>query len=767
MNHPPPVPPPLDTRDVKLPESVAALTEELAEQIHRVWAAGRVAEGWTWGPFRNDQLRQHPCLVPYENLPESEKDYDRRTSIQTLKTIVKLGYQLQSRQDRAAFSLRSRIPVEELRTALRANELSPIDVFKRLIVEDDPQFWIHEEAFHCDLVKALTSAGHSTAAYDYATKALQSLPDSLWLSYRQALALARGRSIRRARNLVERLLARLEERGMENRALWVEALSLAGRLFKDLGRTTSDPRRRKRYFESARQRYARAYDLAADWYPGINAATTALLAGVRDQAEQLADRVIDQAGAGLDQFGNTDDYWLLATLAEAHLICGRFGRAIDYYQRAVRLAEGKLGDIASMRRNVELLSRHLVVPAELLSCFDFGSVIVFAGHMIDHPDRTARRGLSPRFPPISRLEKGLAQAIGEEIRRINPVVGYCSLANGGDILFAEQMLARGCELHIVLPFDLDDFWHTSVTFGIRELAPWQKRAREILARSQVHYATRERFLGDDVLFEFTNRIMQGMAVLRAEEFGVKAHALVALDADNIAGGKAGTSAFLRQWQRAGRDVTVIDIGQLRRALPATARPRKLGVPRAAPAVVGGPRGKRRIAYMLFSDVQNFSRLKEEHSPAFFSQFMRVVRSTMRDCRRRPSCANTWGDALYLVFDSAVDCADFAMRLIGRMDKVDWTKHNLPADTAMRIGIHAGPVYRRHNVVLDREDVFGSHVNLAARIEPVTPPGSAWVSQHFAAELAVAGGHRFVCDYIGVQELPKRSGQATLYRLDQR
>lgn len=760
------VPSPLDTSDVQLPESVAALTEQLAQQVHRIWAAGRYADGWTWGPHRDDDLKQHPCLVPYDQLPESEKGYDRRTSLQTLKTVFKLGYKIES-QHEAAMVTHSRIPVEELHASLKTNELPLIEVFKRLILEDDEKFWLNEEDFHCDLVQALTGAGHATAAYDYATRALSFLPGSLWLGYRQALALARGRSVRRARSLVERLLDRLESDKVTDRMIWVEALSLAGRLFKDLGRTTGQKHRRKRYFESARQRYAKAYELAEDWFPGINAATTALLAGVPDQAEQIANQVIRQASGELDRLGNSDDYWLLATLAEAHLICQRYGKATDLYQRAVRLAQGRIGDIASMRRNVELLDECLQVPKPLLDCFEFGNVIVFAGHMIDHPDRTAKRGLEPRFPPIHLLEKRLAQAIASEIRRIDPVVGYCSLANGADILFAEQMFARGSELHVVLPFDLEDFWYTSVTFGIRELAEWRRRADRILAQSQVHYATRERFLGDDVLFEFTNRIMQGMAVLRAEEFGVTPHALVAFDRDKVAGGKAGTSAFFAKWAAGDREVTVIDIGELREALPSSAKPRQLGPPQAPPPVQNVPSGRRRVAYMLFSDIQNFSRIKEEDSPAFLTQFMRIVKSVMRDCRRPPSFTNTWGDALYMVFDSAVDCADFAMRLLRRMDKVDWTRHNLPADTAMRIGLHAGPVYRRRNAILERMDVFGSHVNLAARIEPVTTPGSAWVSQHFAAELAVETDHPFTCDYIGVQELPKRSGQATLYRLDQR
>lgn len=86
-------PRPVDTSGVELPEGLNALSEALAKNVHEVWAAGRIADGWTKGP-RNDELKQHPCLVPYEELSEEEKDYDRRTSVETLKFIVSQGYSI-------------------------------------------------------------------------------------------------------------------------------------------------------------------------------------------------------------------------------------------------------------------------------------------------------------------------------------------------------------------------------------------------------------------------------------------------------------------------------------------------------------------------------------------------------------------------------------------------------------------------------------------------------------------------------------------------
>ncbi|MDE6269857.1 MAG: Ryanodine receptor Ryr [Muribaculaceae bacterium] len=88
------IPAPADTSAIALPQELEALAEDLARNVHEVWAAQRMADGWTWGPERDDAARKHPCLVPYDELPESEKDYDRSTSQETLKLILSLGFDI-------------------------------------------------------------------------------------------------------------------------------------------------------------------------------------------------------------------------------------------------------------------------------------------------------------------------------------------------------------------------------------------------------------------------------------------------------------------------------------------------------------------------------------------------------------------------------------------------------------------------------------------------------------------------------------------------
>lgn len=89
------IPNPVDTSGVELPEELLALTEKIASHVHDVWAEGRIAQGWTYGPVRDDHLKQTPCLVPYDQLPEEEKEYDRRTALDALRLIVRLGYRIE------------------------------------------------------------------------------------------------------------------------------------------------------------------------------------------------------------------------------------------------------------------------------------------------------------------------------------------------------------------------------------------------------------------------------------------------------------------------------------------------------------------------------------------------------------------------------------------------------------------------------------------------------------------------------------------------
>ena len=88
------IPKPENLENIQLSEELNNLVEAMAKNVHEVWAQSRMEQGWTYGQERNDQLKQHPCLVAFEELPEVEKAYDRDTAVGTLKLILKLGFNI-------------------------------------------------------------------------------------------------------------------------------------------------------------------------------------------------------------------------------------------------------------------------------------------------------------------------------------------------------------------------------------------------------------------------------------------------------------------------------------------------------------------------------------------------------------------------------------------------------------------------------------------------------------------------------------------------
>lgn len=87
-------PNPIESSDKKLPDELNVLVEKMAKNVHDIWAKNRLEQGWTYGKTRNDELKQHPCLIAYEDLSEEEREYDRNTAIGTLNLILKLGFKI-------------------------------------------------------------------------------------------------------------------------------------------------------------------------------------------------------------------------------------------------------------------------------------------------------------------------------------------------------------------------------------------------------------------------------------------------------------------------------------------------------------------------------------------------------------------------------------------------------------------------------------------------------------------------------------------------
>lgn len=87
-------PHPVDTSDISLPAELTPLIDGMCRNVHEVWAATRIAQGWTYGSRRDDAAKHHPCLVPYDDLTDEEREFDRNTSLETIKLILKLGFKI-------------------------------------------------------------------------------------------------------------------------------------------------------------------------------------------------------------------------------------------------------------------------------------------------------------------------------------------------------------------------------------------------------------------------------------------------------------------------------------------------------------------------------------------------------------------------------------------------------------------------------------------------------------------------------------------------
>lgn len=179
------------------------------------------------------------------------------------------------------------------------------------------------------------------------------------------------------------------------------------------------------------------------------------------------------------------------------------------------------------------------------------------------------------------------------------------------------------------------------------------------------------------------------------------------------------------------------------------------------------RSQRTLKALLFADVAGYSRVHDADAFEFQRRFWDIAARHIEASPARPLFANTWGDALFVVFDSPTDAAQFALRLRDDMQGTDWHGAGVENEGLLRMSLHAGPVFRDHDPILGRDNYFGSSVTRAARIEPVAPPGATYASEAFAACLAATQRDRYVLEYVGTLPLAKRYGDERLYRLEWR
>lgn len=171
--------------------------------------------------------------------------------------------------------------------------------------------------------------------------------------------------------------------------------------------------------------------------------------------------------------------------------------------------------------------------------------------------------------------------------------------------------------------------------------------------------------------------------------------------------------------------------------------------------------------MLFTDVKGFSRLTDEQLPQFTENILGSFAAVLARCQEDVWHRNTWGDGMYVVLSDVAAAAGCALELLEALEAIDFEADHLPADLALRLGGHVGPVFPTHDPVLDALGFMGSHVSRTARIEPVTPPGAVYVTEPFAAAIVLEQADQFACDYVGQMPAAKDYGVLRMYRLRRR
>jgi len=758
-------PKPMDSRGAELPPSLSGLLEALAKNAHDTWALERIRQGWVWGPGRNDETKTHPCLVEYEDLPDSEKEFDRSMASQTLRAILGLGYEIQEPEivraggecespDRFLEWLNGPEPpkAEELIALWTTRGAEALGTSPRVFFE---------------FGKRLVKSGENLVAFDVLSEGLRLFgrvphvdlvpgdlrPLYLALRQQQALALAECGAAEKAGES----LRELADQGVRDG----ETLGILARTYKDVALRSKKPAVRTQNFRLALEIYRDAFHRAREsgrmedaYYNGINAATLSLLTGRGKQAREIAATVRDLCLGLLESQGASA--WLSASLGEALLVLGDPDRAGEWYARAVRESGGAWREVSSMRRQASLiLKARDMEDACLKALLPLPEVVVFSGLLADGPGET-----EPRFDASG--DTALRRAMAEKLKSLNAGISFSSAACGADILFLEEMIARKGEVNIVLPFEREHFIRESV--AIARDPGWVERFENCLEKAaRVVVAGQYNPLLQKQDFRFADLYLYGAALARARRLGTGLSALAVWDGVDK-GNPAGTASAVGHW---------LDMGQAAHCL--SPRGEDLG-----PA--DGMGRRRRIASgqsmrafgrqvrhythqaMMFADVKGYSGLDEEQFVRFSVHFPGLVARLCARYEKSLVFKRTAGDGLFFVFSDVGDAARLALDLGRAMAGRDWSRHGLPRTLPIRISLDAGSCCSYRDHVTGQRDFCGASVVRAARIEPITPPGLVYASEAYMALARALGVRGVRFEYAGTVALPKGYGTIPVYHV---
>jgi len=476
-------------------------------------------------------------------------------------------------------------------------------------------------------------------------------------------------------------------------------LSVKGRLLKDRALSAQGDARKAWYLEAA-DAYGRAGMLGTATYPLINAASLSLLAGEPNQAQALAQLVLERLDRGE---GEPDTpYWRGATRAEAMLLLGRSNDARGALEQAIARSSRAWEDHASTLRQFALILDALGEDKAWLDPLRPPRCAHFAGHMGLAPD-TAR----------------VRAAIDELLREESIGFGYGALAAGADIVFAEALLARGAELHVVLPGPIAEFREASAA---RVGPEWVERFDAVLKRADtVRCIDQAESAAHPLAVRLAAEVAMGAAVMQANALMTGATQLLLLDSADPS--EASGSCDLGEiWRRGGRPQRVVTAPREK----ARAAPSKAPVESAPPALAA-------LLSVDLSAADTPARLADAAIPAL-AQAVAAAPKPLEPPR--------WaGDAtlLRLAYAGPAEAAQAALAIAQALEPI----------APVRIAGHYGLARRLPDPFGGPDLWVGPAASLSAKVLDSVPPGAAHVTDDFAAALhAGPAEHRPRTEYVG-------------------
>jgi tetratricopeptide (TPR) repeat protein len=702
-----------------IPEYLKDIVDVLAEKNHELLTRLRILDDWKYGKSYDEVMKLNPAIVPYDDLPETEKIYARLTAEQTIQNLLSLGFRVETGPPflkESAVGIPS--PITELQTRLESDGNIPdIQAAWEMLLSQKQKI---DARLYVLLAECALDRGLPFLAHDILLRGLSFYPKNMRLQQLLGLTLAETGAAQLAHQILSPLGARGNADG--------ETLGLLARTCKDLASLAATPESRIHFLKEAHGHYEKGFQRATaqkrkGWlddaiYTGINAATILVLLGNDDQARERADQVRQLCIKKLKK--QETDYWALATLGEAFIIDKRWDEAAGAYEKAAQSAAHDWRKISSTRKQARRLLASLGQDPGLLdACFHLPSLVVFAGHTVDQPGRD-----------VQCLPQAAVRQIRSEIisrlKLRHAGIGYSSAACGSDILFLEAMHKIGGEINVVLPYPIHRFRNTSV-----ELIPgayWGERFDRILSKAAtVTIAAEFQGMATPVMHEFTNQLLCGLAVLRARILDIDLIPMAVWDGRS-SDEPGDISIFVRHWRAIGIEPEIIPV--YIKQVEHFRIPRKIS---------------QRIAVFLFirmggDNVQNF-------------QIMNEWRKEITSCMARQSVSPIieyhLEDTDVILCESVRQAGNLALALQKEAETV-FPRH--AGDAAPRFPItqflHAVPVSIGPDYFLKMDCIcHESRFLNMARTVPMRP-GLILSSQFFAALAASENITEFQCTYAG-------------------